>query len=169
MPVLPALHRRFTVYGMDWRGRGSSGHEGAYATEREIEAVAVVLDSCGRPAELPGHWFVGLCALVGGAGPQLAPPGPVRAGQRPGRGERDRARMGGAHAGNLAGRLGLQSLPIGEVGGGGHPCDRADPGQARVNHDPNRHPGSARLAMAGDAWQGLPGFHPTAILELLFR
>ena len=62
-PVLPAFEERFTVYAVDWRGRGGSGDSDDYAIERELEDVAVVVDSIGEPANLLGHSYGALCAL----------------------------------------------------------------------------------------------------------
>ena len=51
-PVLPSLERRFTVYAMDRRGRGSSGDAQEYSLEREIEDVESVVRAVGEPLTL---------------------------------------------------------------------------------------------------------------------
>lgn len=62
-PILPAFEQHFTVYAVDRRGRGGSGDSDRYAIERELEDVAVVVDSIGEPANLLGHSYGALCAL----------------------------------------------------------------------------------------------------------
>lgn len=62
-PVVRALQRRFTVYAMDRRGRGTSGDAPAYAIEREVEDVAAVVDAAGAPAAVVAHSYGALCAL----------------------------------------------------------------------------------------------------------
>jgi pimeloyl-ACP methyl ester carboxylesterase len=62
-PVLPSLERRFTVYAMDRRGRGSSGDAQEYSLEREIEDVESVVQAVGEPLVLLGHSWGGICAL----------------------------------------------------------------------------------------------------------
>ncbi len=62
-PVLPAFEKRYTVYAIDRRGRGSSGDSEDFALEREFEDVAAVVDSLGEPVNLLGHSYGGLCAL----------------------------------------------------------------------------------------------------------
>src|SRR5690554_193295 len=61
--VIPTLETHFTVYAMDWRGRGESGDGPAYVIEREFEDIAAVLGATGEPANLLGHSFGALCAL----------------------------------------------------------------------------------------------------------
>jgi pimeloyl-ACP methyl ester carboxylesterase len=61
-PVLPDLHKHFTVYAMDRRGRGESGG-GAYDIEREFEDVVAVIDSIDGPTDLFGHSYGAVCAL----------------------------------------------------------------------------------------------------------
>jgi pimeloyl-ACP methyl ester carboxylesterase len=63
MPILPALEKQFTVYGVDRRGRGESGEAPTYAIEREFEDVAAVVDSIGSEVNLLGHSFGGICSL----------------------------------------------------------------------------------------------------------
>lgn len=53
-PVLPALDERFSVYGVDRRGRGASGGAASYSVEREYEDIAAVVDAIERPVNLPG-------------------------------------------------------------------------------------------------------------------
>jgi pimeloyl-ACP methyl ester carboxylesterase len=62
-PAAEALSARFTLYGVDRRGRRASGDGSHYALAREAEDVAAVVDAIGRPAFLLGHSFGGLCAL----------------------------------------------------------------------------------------------------------
>jgi pimeloyl-ACP methyl ester carboxylesterase len=62
-PVLPSLERRFTVYAMDRRGRGSSGDGHDYSLEREVEDVESVVQAVGEPLVLLGHSWGGICAL----------------------------------------------------------------------------------------------------------
>ncbi len=61
--ISPALEARFTVYGMDRRGRGGSGDAEPYAIEREFEDVAAVIDAIGEPVDVLGHSYGALCAL----------------------------------------------------------------------------------------------------------
>jgi pimeloyl-ACP methyl ester carboxylesterase len=46
------LAERFTVVNYDRRGRGASGDTAPYAPAREVEDIAAVLDTVGRPALL---------------------------------------------------------------------------------------------------------------------
>ncbi len=62
-PVLPALEQRFTVYAVDRRGRGGSGDATRYDIEREVEDIAAVVESIGRPTDLLGHSYGGICSL----------------------------------------------------------------------------------------------------------
>jgi pimeloyl-ACP methyl ester carboxylesterase len=64
-PITPALEQRFTVYAADRRGRGASGDAGDYATEREFDDVAALIDSIGEPVVLLGHSFGAICSLEG--------------------------------------------------------------------------------------------------------
>ncbi len=43
------MERRFTVYAMDRRGRGSSGDAPDDDLQREAEDIAVIVDSIGEP------------------------------------------------------------------------------------------------------------------------
>lgn len=61
--VRPLLERRFTVYAMDRRGRGSSGDAIAYDLKREAEDVAAVIDAIGEPVSVVGHSYGALCAI----------------------------------------------------------------------------------------------------------
>lgn len=61
--VTADLEKRFTVYAMDRRGRGSSGDRPAYALQREAEDVAAVVDAAGRPVAVVGHSYGALAAL----------------------------------------------------------------------------------------------------------
>ena len=61
--VVPQLERRFTVYAMDRRGRGSSGDSAAYELQREAEDVAAVVEAIGEPLILLGHSYGALCAV----------------------------------------------------------------------------------------------------------
>lgn len=63
MPVLPALEAYFTVYALNRRGRGGSGDTPQYKLEREIEDVAALVNSIGRPVNLLGHSYGAICAL----------------------------------------------------------------------------------------------------------
>jgi pimeloyl-ACP methyl ester carboxylesterase len=69
--VGPGLAARHTVHAIDRRGRGASGDGPAYAIEREIEDVAVVVDAiaAGRPGsagtvDLLGHSLGGRIGLA---------------------------------------------------------------------------------------------------------
>lgn len=61
--ILPTFENHFTVYTVDRRGRGESGDSDIYATEREFEDVAAVIDAINEPVHLLGHSFGGICAL----------------------------------------------------------------------------------------------------------
>jgi pimeloyl-ACP methyl ester carboxylesterase len=63
--VLPELHKHFTVYAIDRRGRGESGggDGSAYDIEREFEDVVAVIDSIGGTVGLLGHSYGAICAL----------------------------------------------------------------------------------------------------------
>jgi len=67
--VGPLLARRYTVHGMDRRGRGASGDVEPYAVEREFEDVAAVAEAivgnAGEPVAVIGHSFGGRVALGG--------------------------------------------------------------------------------------------------------
>lgn len=62
-PVLPAFEERFTVLGVDRRGRGGSGDADGYAIEREYEDVAAVIEATGDAVDVLGHSYGGICAL----------------------------------------------------------------------------------------------------------
>jgi pimeloyl-ACP methyl ester carboxylesterase len=51
-PLAEQLKDRFTVYLYDRRGRGESGDTKPYATEREVEDLAAVLDAAGGSAAI---------------------------------------------------------------------------------------------------------------------
>lgn len=51
-PLANELKDRFTVYTYDRRGRGESGDTKPYATGREIEDLAAVLDAAGGSAKI---------------------------------------------------------------------------------------------------------------------
>ena len=61
--VVPLLARKFTVYTFDRRGRGASGDTPPYASEREREDIAAMLQAIGEPAHLLGHSAGGILAL----------------------------------------------------------------------------------------------------------
>ena len=65
--VGPLLAGRFTIHGIDRRGRGASGDTAPYAIDREFEdlaAVAAMLArDAGRPVDVFGHSYGGRCAL----------------------------------------------------------------------------------------------------------
>jgi pimeloyl-ACP methyl ester carboxylesterase len=61
--LVPHLVDRLTVYALDRRGRGESGHRGEYAIEREFEDVAAVVDSINDPTSLFGHSYGATVAL----------------------------------------------------------------------------------------------------------
>ena len=63
--VQPELHKHFTVYAMDRRGRGESGGGGgsAYNIEREFEDVVAIIDSIDGPVDLFGHSYGAICVL----------------------------------------------------------------------------------------------------------
>ena len=65
----PMLARRFTLHGLDRRGRGASGDVEPYAVMREFEDVAAVADAiatdAGEPVAVVGHSFGGRVALGG--------------------------------------------------------------------------------------------------------
>jgi pimeloyl-ACP methyl ester carboxylesterase/AcrR family transcriptional regulator len=62
--VTPMLARKFTVYAMDRRGRGSSGSESPHSAEREVEDILAMLARIGEPAHLLGHSAGGILALA---------------------------------------------------------------------------------------------------------
>ena len=61
--VQPELHKHFTVYAMDRRGRGESGGGSAYNIEREFEDVVEIIDSIDGPVDLFGHSYGAICVL----------------------------------------------------------------------------------------------------------
>lgn len=61
------LSHSFTVFTIDRRGRGDSGMTEPYATEREIEDVAAVLEEAGGEALLYGHSAGAVLALEAAA------------------------------------------------------------------------------------------------------
>ena len=61
-PVLGALEKKFTVYALDRRGRGSSGDTTDYTIEREFEDVAAVVEGIGGPVDLIGHSYGAICS-----------------------------------------------------------------------------------------------------------
>ena len=62
-PVLPTLEEHFTVYAIDWRGRGENRDAADYSLEREIEDLVTVIDSIGAPVSLLGHSYGGIYSL----------------------------------------------------------------------------------------------------------
>jgi pimeloyl-ACP methyl ester carboxylesterase len=62
-PVLAGLSQGRQVYAMDRRGHGASGDSTAYSLEREFEDIAALVDSLGRPVDLIGHSFGGICSV----------------------------------------------------------------------------------------------------------
>jgi pimeloyl-ACP methyl ester carboxylesterase len=55
MPKLaPLLAQKFTVFTYDRRGRGESGDTQPYATDREIEDIAALIEAAGGRAHLVG-------------------------------------------------------------------------------------------------------------------
>ncbi|MBD0328620.1 MAG: alpha/beta fold hydrolase [Thermoleophilia bacterium] len=66
-PLLPYVEPHAMVHAIDRRGRGASGDCPEYALVREFEDVAAVVDAvadaAGRPADVYGHSFGGLCAF----------------------------------------------------------------------------------------------------------
>jgi pimeloyl-ACP methyl ester carboxylesterase len=65
--LTPLLAPHFTVYEYDRRGRGDSGHGGAYAVEREIEDLAAVVSAAGGQAFAYGHSSGAILALEAAA------------------------------------------------------------------------------------------------------
>jgi len=61
--VVPLLADAFTVYAMDRRGRGASGHAPDYALEREFEDVTAAVGGLPGPVHLYGHSFGGICTV----------------------------------------------------------------------------------------------------------
>lgn len=55
--VVPFLARRFTLYVVDRRGRGSSEDSVDYTLEREFEDIAAVVESAPSPTFVFGHSF----------------------------------------------------------------------------------------------------------------
>jgi pimeloyl-ACP methyl ester carboxylesterase len=66
-PLAAELAKHFTVYNFDRRGRGQSGDAGAYAVEREIEDVAVLIDYAKEPVSMYGHSAGSALALTAAA------------------------------------------------------------------------------------------------------
>lgn len=62
-PLLEYLEEHFTVYAMDRRGRGESGDADEFSFGREVEDVAALANSPGRPVNLYGHSYGAICAL----------------------------------------------------------------------------------------------------------
>ena len=60
--VRPHLERRFTVWTVDWRGRGESQDGNPYELEREFDDVASVVRQAGPGALLFGHSYGALVA-----------------------------------------------------------------------------------------------------------
>lgn len=60
--VRPHLEDRFTVWGLDRRGRGDSGDDESYSLEADFEDVAAVVREAGPGALLFGHSYGGLVA-----------------------------------------------------------------------------------------------------------
>jgi pimeloyl-ACP methyl ester carboxylesterase len=61
--VRPALEESFTIYSMERRGRGSSGDVQPYASEREHEDIAALVDSSSTPVHLLGHSYGAFLSL----------------------------------------------------------------------------------------------------------
>jgi pimeloyl-ACP methyl ester carboxylesterase len=66
-PLAAALAPRFTVYGYDRRGRGSSGDTAPYSVEREIEDLGAVIGVAGGSALVFGHSSGAVLALEAAA------------------------------------------------------------------------------------------------------
>jgi len=61
--ILPEFEKRFTVYAVDRRGRGSSGDSEVYALEREFEDLAAIIKVVPGPVFLLGHSFGAICSI----------------------------------------------------------------------------------------------------------
>ncbi len=61
--VLPLLESHFTIAAMDRRGRGESGDAPDYATAREAEDIAAVVDALPAPVNVLAHSYGALCSL----------------------------------------------------------------------------------------------------------
>ncbi|WP_163510288.1 alpha/beta fold hydrolase [Fodinicola acaciae] len=57
----------YTVYRYDRRGRGDSGDTQPYATQREIEDLAAIVEAAGEPAYVFGHSSGAVLALEAAA------------------------------------------------------------------------------------------------------
>lgn len=63
----PRLARRFTVCSYDRRGRGASGDASDYSPQREIQDLAAIAGTFGRPACIYGYSSGALLALCAAA------------------------------------------------------------------------------------------------------
>ena len=62
-PIAPRFEPSFTVYRVARRGVGGSGDATDYSVARQAEDIAAVVEAVGRPVDVLGHSFGGLCAL----------------------------------------------------------------------------------------------------------
>ncbi|TFC52921.1 alpha/beta hydrolase [Cryobacterium sp. TMT2-10] len=66
-PLVPPLAEHFTVYTYDRRGRGYSTDVAPYATDREVEDLAALIDAAGGTAMLYGHSSGAILGLLAAA------------------------------------------------------------------------------------------------------
>ena len=66
-PLASALQRSFTTFIYDRRGRGSSGDNQPYATQREIEDIDALVTEAGGSAVVFGHSSGAVLALLAAA------------------------------------------------------------------------------------------------------
>ncbi|HYI34340.1 MAG TPA: alpha/beta hydrolase [Glaciibacter sp.] len=65
--LVPLLAVHFSVYAYDRRGRGDSTDTHPFATEREVEDLAALIDAVGGTAMVYGHSSGGAVGLYGAA------------------------------------------------------------------------------------------------------
>lgn len=62
-PIAPRFEPSFTVYRVARRGVGGSGDAADYSIARQAEDIAAVVEVIGRPVNVLGHSFGGVCTL----------------------------------------------------------------------------------------------------------
>ncbi len=65
--LVPLLATHFSVYAYDRRARGDSTNTHPYATEREVDDLAALIDAVGGSAMVYGHSSGGIVGLHGAA------------------------------------------------------------------------------------------------------